>query len=100
MYRHSRGYLLILLSVVLLGACSKVPDNARYIPDDVVAVAGINLRSLSKKIAWNLITGSKLYKEIRKNMPAKNTGDMIGGIENAGLDVSNTFYVYTRPDTR
>jgi hypothetical protein len=33
-------------------------------------------------------------------MPAENVGDIVGGIENAGLDVSNTFYVYTKYDTR
>jgi len=92
--------LFIVIVAVLLGACSKVPDNARYIPDDALAVAGINMGSLSKKIAWNLITGSKLFKEIQKRMPAKNAGDVIGGIENAGLDVDNTFYVYTKSDAR
>ncbi len=100
MLQQARGLLFAFLITVLLGACSKVPDNARYVPDDAVIVAGINLSALSDKIAWNLITGSKLFKEIKKRMPAENAGDIVGGIENAGLDVSNTFYVYTKYDTR
>lgn len=100
MPRYGRVILLLTFVAVLWSACSKIPDNARYIPQDAVGVVGVNLRSLSKKIAWNLITGSKLFKEIQKRMPAKNADDMVGGIEDAGLDVSNTFYVYTRNDNR
>lgn len=100
MHRHLRSYLTILTLIVLLSACSKVPDNARYIPKDAVAVAGINLRSLSKKIAWNMITGSKLFKEIQQRMADQNARDAMTGIEKAGLDVTNTFYVYVKTDTR
>lgn len=100
MLRQARSVIIIFLVAVLLAACSKTPDNARYIPADAVAVVGINLKSLSKKIAWNLITGSKLFKEIQKRMAAENAADAVGGIENAGFDVSNTFYVYTKPDSR
>jgi hypothetical protein len=100
MHRHLRSCLPILLAALLLSACSKVPDNARYIPKDAVAVAGINLKALGKKIAWNVITGSKLFKEMQKRMPAQNAKDAITGIERAGLDVSNTFYVYVKTDTR
>jgi hypothetical protein len=77
-----------------------MPDNARYIPDDAVAVAGINLKTLGKKIAWNLITGSKLYKEMQQRMSAEGAEGAMKGIENAGIDVVNTFYIYTRSDTR
>lgn len=100
MLQVARRYMVLFMAIMLLEACSKMPDNAQYIPADAVAVVGVNLRSLSKKIAWNLITGSKLFKEIQRRMPAKNAADAMGGIENAGFDVSNTFYVYTRADTR
>ena len=100
MHRHLRSFAFIFLTVVFLSACSKVPDNARYIPKDAVAVAGINLKSLSKKIAWNMITGSKLFKEIQKRMPHTNAKDAMNGIEKAGLDISSTFYIYVKTDTR
>lgn len=95
-----RSYITFIIIAVLFAACSKVPDNAKYVPADATAVAGINLRSLSKKIAWNVITGSKLYKEMQQRMTAQGGADAMKGIENAGIDVSNTFYIYTRSDTR
>jgi hypothetical protein len=72
----------------------------RYIPKDAVVVAGINIKSLGKKIAWNAITGSKLFKEMQQRIPEKNAKDAISGIEKAGIDVMNTFYVYVKTDTR
>lgn len=85
--------------IVLLAACHSVPDNSRYVPAGAAAVAGIDLRSLSRKIAWNVITGSKLFREIQRRMPGKAAADAMGGIENAGFDVDNTFFIYTRTDS-
>jgi hypothetical protein len=63
-------------------------------------VTGINLRSFSKKIAWNVITGSKLYKEMQARIPEQNAKDALSGIQEAGLDFTNTIYVYLKPDNR
>ena len=100
MHRILRHSLTIALAATLLSACSKLPDHARYIPKDAVAVAGINIRGLGKKIAWNMITGSKLFKEMQKRIPEKSTKDAMDGIEKSGIDLSNTIYVYVKPDTR
>jgi hypothetical protein len=97
---YSRFSICILLAITFLSACSKKPETACYIPKDAVAVAEINLKSLSKKIAWNLITGSKLFKEMQKRIPEKSTKDAMSGIEKAGIDAFNTFYVYVKTDTR
>ncbi len=96
MHRSLRSVIPVLLAIVLFSACNR-EDHARYIPKDAVAVAGINMRSLSKKIAWNVITGSKLFQEMQKRIPEKNA---VSGIENAGFDMSNSFYVYIKTDTR
>ncbi len=101
MHRITRFALLACLSVALMtGACNKIPDHARYIPKDAVAVISVNLRSLSKKIAWNMITGSKLFKEMQKRIPEKNAKDAMLGIEKAGIDALNVFYVYVKTDAR
>jgi hypothetical protein len=100
MYRHSRRVLLMFLAIALFSACNRMPDHTRYIPKDAVAVAGINLKSLSKKIAWNMITGSKLFKEMQDRIKEKNTKDAMAGIEKAGIDALNTFYVYVKTDKR
>lgn len=100
MLRQLRSFLIIALIATLASGCSKQPGHVRYIPKDAVAVAGINLKSLGKKIAWNMITGSKLFKEMQTRIPEKSAKDAVNGIEKAGIDAMNTFYVYVKPDTR
>ena len=100
MLRYSRTITFLVLSVLILSACNSKPDHRKYIPKDAAVVAGINLSSLSKKIAWNMITGSKIFKEMEKKVPKKNGSDVMSGIDKAGIDVLNTFYVYLKTDNR
>ena len=100
MHRISRSTIVVCLAIAFLSACNKIPDHARYIPKDAVAVISVNLKSLSKKVAWNMITGSKLFKEMQKRIPEKSTKDAMMGIENAGIDALNIFYVYVKTDVR
>ena len=100
MHRHLRSTVLLFLGITLFSACSKVPDHVRYIPRDAVMAAGVNLRSLGKKVAWNVITGSKLFKEMQNRLPEKSAKNAISGIEKAGIDAANTFYVYLTTDNK
>jgi hypothetical protein len=101
MHRQQRTVFLLLVTAILFSACKHgIPEHAKYIPKDAVAVAGVNLRSLSKKIAWNVITGSKLFKEMQARIPEKNAKDAIGGIEKSGIDFANTYYLYVKTDNR
>ena len=92
--------VVFCLCLVLLASCHSLPEHAKYIPKDAVVVAGINLKSLSKKIAWNVITGSKLFKEMQQRLPQKNAGDAVNDIEKSGIDFINTVYFYVKPDNR
>lgn len=98
--RIMRSSIVIIVALALFSACNKIPDHAKYIPKDAVVVTGINLTSLSKKIAWNVITGSKLYKEMQDRLPEKNAKDALSGLEKSGLDFTNVVYVYLKADTR
>ena len=100
MHKQQRKLICMLLVLALMSACSKMPDHARYIPKDAVAVAGINLKGLSRKIAWSVITDSKLFKEMQDRISEKNTKDAMNGIEKAGIDFLNTLYVYVKTDNR
>ncbi|MES2701213.1 MAG: DUF4836 family protein [Bacteroidota bacterium] len=100
MHRSRRSILLLLSLVMLVSACSRIPDHMRYIPKEAVMVTGINAKALGKKIAWNVITGSKLFREMQARMPQKSAKDAISGIEKAGVDAANTFYVYVKTDNR
>src|ERR1700744_5330666 len=100
MHRKKRITLVLLVVAGLFSACSNIPNHAQYIPKDAIGVVGINLRGLSKKIAWNVITGSKLFKEMQSRIPEQNTKDAMSSIEKSGIDFSNTLYVYVKTDTR
>ena len=100
MHRKLHIVVVSILVAFVLGSCNSKPDHRKYIPKDASLVAGVNLSSLGKKIAWNLITGSKLFKEMEKKMPEKNGSNVMSGIDKAGIDVMNTFYVYLKPDNR
>jgi hypothetical protein len=95
-----RSIFFVPFAAILLGACHSMPNHARYIPKDAVAVVGLNVKSLGKKIAWNVITGSKLFDEMQKRLKDKTARDAVSGIEKAGIDGSNTFYVYVKTDNR
>ena len=96
-----RNPLVPIISCILLlafTACNKVPDHAKYIPKDAVVVIGINARQIGKKIAWNAITGSKLFKQWMHDLHEKSSGDLEFG--KLGIDGLNTFYVYIKNDKR
>jgi hypothetical protein len=95
MHRHLRT-TFILLAIASLSACRRMPDHARYIPKDAVVATGINLKALGKKIAWNVITGSKLFKEMQKRLPDKTGKEAVSRIEKAGIDAMNTFFIYVK----
>jgi Domain of unknown function (DUF4836) len=100
MHRHMRNALLVFLAAAFFSACNRIPDHARFIPKDAVTVAGLNFKVLGKKIAWNVITGSKLFKEMQDRIPQKNSQEAVNSIDKSGIDFSSTLYVYVKSDTR
>jgi hypothetical protein len=93
MFRKLHLILAVAL-ITILYSCNSVPDNARYIPKNAIAVLGINTKEIGKKIAWNLITGSKLFDDIRKNQ-----GTTLNP-EEMGIELMGTTYVYIKGDER
>ena len=89
-----------LLAILLLDACHSVPKQARYIPKDASVVIGVNTGAMSKKVAWSMITGSKLLDNLKEKAPGSKGADALNDISNAGIDWMNTLYFYARPDQR
>ncbi|MBS1585159.1 MAG: hypothetical protein JSS82_06380 [Bacteroidetes bacterium] len=52
----------------------------------------VDLVSMSKKIAWSAITGSKIFDEWKARPEQKGA---VKGIEDAGIDFTNMLYLYT-----
>lgn len=92
--------ILPVVALVMFSACSRLPDHARYIPADAVATASINLKALGKKIAWNVITGSKLFKDMQDRLAKNNSKEAVSGFDKAGIDFSNTIYLYVKKSER
>lgn len=94
MLRH-KILLIALAFAVAFASCNKMPEHAKYIPKDAMVVVGINTKELSKKIAWDILMGSKLLDEMRAKAP-KN-GEAAEGLGEAGIDALNTVFFYYMP---
>ncbi len=89
------GFLFICAIALMLGACNNTSNQAKYIPKDAVVVIGIDMKALTKKVALNAITNSKLFQDIQKRLQVKANNK---SFEDAGIDVLNTIYVYVDRD--
>jgi hypothetical protein len=89
----------ILPLLVLLAACHKVPDHAKFLPKNALMVAEVNTKEISKKIAWSLITGSNLWDKLRgskSKIDSAKQSEFIKNMQEAGVDELNTFYAYLK----
>jgi len=98
MRRYLSIVLLSCVGVLSFSSCSHSPEHVRYIPKDAVVVVGINASSLTKKVAWNVITGSKLFKQWMNDLHEKSAGSFDVG--KLGIDNMNTVYLYIKGDKR
>lgn len=91
----------ILLSAIVLtlclSACHKMPEHAKYIPKDATTVLSVDVMAMGKKMAWNAITGSKIFDEWKARPEQK---DAVKDLDKSGIDYLNTMYLYTQKDDR
>lgn len=96
--RHYLSFASLLLAVVLLfSACNNTPDHVKFIPKDASFVLGINTGSISKKVAWNILTGSELFKDLKAQNPNDSA---LMDFQNMGVDLMSTSYLYVKTDKR
>ncbi len=84
--------LYFVACCLLLFSCNKIPDHAKYIPKDAQLVATIDLNQMGKKLIWNALTGSELFKEMQKNMSNEDSKNAMKDISNIGLNQHSTVY--------
>ena len=92
---RNRVVLLAFLSVIIFASCNKVPEHAKYIPKNAMIVVGLNTKELSKKLAWDVLMGSKLLEEMKTKSPDNTQAAQ--GLGDAGIDVLNTTFFYFSP---
>ena len=93
MHRYLR-LLAICITPLMLGACHSAPDSAQYIPKDAIVVASVDVKALTKKVAWTAITGSKLFEQMQQRMSGSNAA--VKDPSQVGVDMMNTMYVYVK----
>jgi hypothetical protein len=87
-FRLSTLLALILLS---FSACNRLPEHAKHIPADAVAVVGLNTGKIGKQIAWSALMGSKLFQELQTKIPHQAAME---GLGDAGIRHTSTSYLY------
>ncbi|HMN32334.1 MAG TPA: DUF4836 family protein [Chitinophagaceae bacterium] len=86
--------IIITFFMGILYSCNKVPNHIKYIPKDAVGVFSINMDNLSKKMIWNLLTGSELFEEMQKDFKNENSKNALKDVSNIGLDPMSVLYAY------
>jgi len=88
-----RHLFLFLTCLYFFSSCSSVPEHARYLPNDAVVVTGINLKEMSKEIAWSVFSGSKLFEEMTRRMDSTGN-NTLNDLDKAGINAFSTCYAY------
>ncbi|MBS1687973.1 MAG: DUF4836 family protein [Bacteroidetes bacterium] len=93
MRRYLR-FIVVCIAPVILSACHSAPDSAQYIPKDAIVVASVDVKTLTKKVAWTAITGSKLFEQMQQRMAGSNAP--VKDPSQIGVDMMNTMYMYVK----
>ncbi len=82
---------MLTVIVLVFSACNSIPEHTKYIPKDAMVVGSVDMKQLGKKIVWNAITGSKLFKKMEEKAGQKKaTTDL----EATGVDLASRMYMY------
>jgi hypothetical protein len=98
MKRIISGALLLCSMLVLFNSCKKSDDNARHIPKNATAVFSLNMGSIGKKLAWEFLFGSDMFKKMTQG--AGKDSSTMKDLQDAGIDFLGSFYVYVATDKR
>lgn len=88
----SKVLLTALSAAVILSACSKAPEESRFIPKTAGIVLELNAKQLTTKLVTNGITMDKLFEAVQ----SKDTSDVAKAwkdAENSGVDMQSHFFL-------
>lgn len=88
--------LLFLLGFIVMisYSCNKIPDHARYVPKNAIGVFTVDMDKLSKKLIWNVLTGSEVFDEMQKDIKNEESKKAMKDFSNIGIDPASTIYVF------
>ncbi|MBV7528762.1 DUF4836 family protein [Chitinophaga sp. sic0106] len=80
------------VAAVMLSACSKVPEESKYIPKEAGLVFELNAKQLSEKLVTNGFTMDKLMAAAQSGDSAKDAKSWEDA-KNSGIDLTSNFFV-------
>ncbi|WP_291908379.1 hypothetical protein [Chitinophaga sp. CB10] len=80
------------VAAVMLSACSKVPEESKYIPKEAGLVLELNAKQLSEKLVTNGFTMDKLMQAAQSGDSAKDAKSWEEA-KNSGIDLTSNFFV-------
>lgn len=85
---------LLLISLLVITSCNKIPKHANYIPKDALLVGAVDVNQLTKKMIWNAITGSALFDEMQKEIKNEKSKEAMKDFSSVGLNQSSSIYFF------
>jgi hypothetical protein len=89
----SKVLLTAVTAAVVFSACSKLPEQSKYIPKTAGVVLNINSKEISKKLITNGITMDKLFTAVQEKDTASAAMKAWKDAENSGIDLQSNFFV-------
>lgn len=89
----SKVLLTAVTAAVILSACSKVPEQSKYIPKTAGVVLSVNSKQITTKLVTNGLTIDKMFSAIQDKDTANPAMKAWKDAENSGVDLQNNFFV-------
>lgn len=89
----SKVLLTAVTAAVVFSACSKIPEQSKYIPKTAGVVLSINSKQISKKLVTNGITMDKMFAAVQEKDTSNAAMKAWNDAENSGVDLQNNFFV-------
>lgn len=89
----SKVLLTAVTAAVVFSACSKIPEQSKYIPKTAGVVLSINSKQISKKLLTNGITMDKMFEAVQEKDTSNTAMKAWKDAENSGIDLQNNFFI-------
>jgi hypothetical protein len=92
--KKNLNLFVLSLVVIIAFSCNKIPNHARYVPKNALGVFTVDMNKLSKKLIWNVLTGSEVFDEMQKDIKNEESKKAMKDFSNIGIDPASTIYVF------
>ena len=86
--------IIMAFIVITVFSCNKIPNHAKYIPKNALGVFAVDMDKLSKKLIWNVLTGSEIFDEMQKDIKNEESKKAMKDFSNIGIDPATTLYIF------